>query len=618
MPVGAFNPHDDANSSTVRPTSNPVSTAAERRWPTIGTRFFSEDMSDIIAQFRNAMDTLGVADSAGDDTILTQCLKSVVQPRTNYVTNPRFQVWPWGTSALTSTGETALGWWLAPGTGSTNSVARVTGMVGSTYALEWDRTVAGSAVSELRVFVPNVRIFGGQRVTVSGYIKGDTGTEVHMAVTQVFGNGGSSNVFSADTDAIPLSSTVAAFTLSFDVASVAGKTIGTGGDDYTVFNFARSITGGNGKITFEDIKIEIGAFASRFEVPTPQQTQQYSGAPQSHNYIENPAFEVWQDNTTYALAASTRTFVADRWIARRGSSTGTTISRQTGFNGAKYCLRMQRDAGVSSGQEMSVGQAIESTVARQLAGEWVIFSYDYRTGADYTDTLVRSVLVTGTGEDEAFTPNGTSSSFPTGSVATTVSPGRQRNDPTTSARRCICAPILIPDTTTEIGIVVLYDPSSGVAGSADYVEITNVKLEVCGPNGLATAFAMPDSGQTLDRCQRWYRKSFLQGTVPAQSAGEGTGEIRFPTIVNSADSAGVLTSLGTVRFGTPMKSTPAITLYNPSAANAQARDLDNGLDASNTTARNINPGGFEVAFNANSLSNNGDVYGFHYVADARV
>jgi Carbohydrate esterase, sialic acid-specific acetylesterase len=76
----------------------------------------------------------------------------------------------------------------------------------------------------------------------------------------------------------------------------------------------------------------------------------------------------------------------------------------------------------------------------------------------------------------------------------------------------------------------------------------------------------------LDRCRRYYRKSFALATAPAQNVGSNLGAAFAVSHVAAA-------VFGTrVEFDSNMRAAPTITTYNPAAANANWRDATNSAD----------------------------------------
>lgn len=77
-------------------------------------------------------------------------------------------------------------------------------------------------------------------------------------------------------------------------------------------------------------------------------------------------------------------------------------------------------------------------------------------------------------------------------------------------------------------------------------------------------------------CQRYLFKTFPAGTAPAQNAGVA-GSLGIYSHVASAIFG------GTIFFPVAMRATPTMTHYNPSAANANWRDVTNSADRTRTT-----------------------------------
>lgn len=104
------------------------------------------------------------------------------------------------------------------------------------------------------------------------------------------------------------------------------------------------------------------------------------------------------------------------------------------------------------------------------------------------------------------------------------------------------------------------------------LDIDQIQLEpgaACGP------FARRPLGEELALCRRFYWKSFPMTTAPAQNAGTN-GCLVFPS-----QGASVNTRVQHA-FPETMRATPAVTYFNPGAANAMARDFDAGADCSLT------------------------------------
>jgi len=120
-------------------------------------------------------------------------------------------------------------------------------------------------------------------------------------------------------------------------------------------------------------------------------------------------------------------------------------------------------------------------------------------------------------------------------------------------------------------------------------------------------------GVEIQLCERYFQKSFALGTAPAQNVGVDNGEWRVPQVVGATTTM----QLGWVPFRVRMRGTPAVTLYNPAAANAQARNISINADCSVTTAEVSADTGFSVRATSPSASAAGNTLGLHWRANAR-
>lgn len=132
------------------------------------------------------------------------------------------------------------------------------------------------------------------------------------------------------------------------------------------------------------------------------------------------------------------------------------------------------------------------------------------------------------------------------------------------------------------------------------------------PNAARSPFIMRPYDQELILCQRYLRKSFPRATAIAQNAGiAGAVTIKNPIALGDPSEI--------VYFSPTMRATPVITTYNPSAANANWRDI---TAASDVTV-SVDPGGVLndsslLLATSGTVTTLGDILGIHYKADARL
>lgn len=118
-------------------------------------------------------------------------------------------------------------------------------------------------------------------------------------------------------------------------------------------------------------------------------------------------------------------------------------------------------------------------------------------------------------------------------------------------------------------------------------------------------------GAELQNAQRFYRKSFPQGTKPAQNTGSVVGSICTKNPIAAGEPSQY------VAFAPLMWANPTITTFNPSAANANWRDVTAGADVTIAVdpATALSTDGVLIGTGA-SVATLGDILCAHYTADA--
>ena len=109
----------------------------------------------------------------------------------------------------------------------TPGAAPVAGYEGQYFYRSTTNTLGTStAIYYLQNNIENVQTFAGQTVTLSFWAKSDAARTLNLALTQVFGTGGSSSV--AVTSSVSVTTSWARYSYTVALASISGKTIGTG------------------------------------------------------------------------------------------------------------------------------------------------------------------------------------------------------------------------------------------------------------------------------------------------------------------------------------------------------------------------------------------------------
>lgn len=122
----------------------------------------------------------------------------------------------------------------------------------------------------------------------------------------------------------------------------------------------------------------------------------------------------------------------------------------------------------------------------------------------------------------------------------------------------------------------------GVTGGVNLISTLNATLDITGvqleKGSTATSFDYRSVSTELALCQRYYFKTFPQGTAPAQNAGL-TGAI--------PSWAGGSAYNAIVNFPVIMRAGPTVVAYNPSAANSNFNTGETSTVSTVTTDREL-------------------------------
>jgi hypothetical protein len=141
------------------------------------------------------------------------------------------------------------------------------------------------------------------------------------------------------------------------------------------------------------------------------------------------------------------------------------------------------------------------------------------------------------------------------------------------------------------------------------LDFTGVQFEA---SPVATSFDYVPYPAQLEMCQRYFQKSFAQGTKPAQGVGVGTGEQGTVAVLAAASSI----VFPSTPFVVPMRAAPTITTYNPASANSSARDISGAVDCTGASAQNVSDRQMILTTTGNAATAVGNQIRVHWTASA--
>jgi hypothetical protein len=216
---------------------------------------------------------------AGGDTIQNYS-------RRNYIINGNFDIWQRATSQ-TSDGYGSDDRYANGHTGSTKVHSRQVFTLGQTDVPGNPKYFSRTAVTSVggasnNVFkntkIEYVQSLAGKKATLSFWAKADAPKNIAIEFYQSFGSGGSPSVgiSSIGSQLVALTTSWVKYTITVDIPSITGKTLGTNGNDYLMMYFwfdagssfnVRTASLGQQSGTFDiaQVQLEEGEVATEFE-----------------------------------------------------------------------------------------------------------------------------------------------------------------------------------------------------------------------------------------------------------------------------------------------------------------------------------------------------------------
>ena len=340
------------------------------------------------------------------------------------------------------------------------------------------------------------------------------------------------------------------------------------------------------------------------------------------NRIINGGMDISQRGTSF-VSPSVNTYNLDRWKVQMVTSGTVTVTKNSDVpsnNEFQNSLRVATtaiDTSIAAGDVFQLDQYIEGYNIRDLIGRTFTLSFWVRS----TKTGVHCVAFQNYVGDRSYISeyNVTVSNtwqYKTVTVTgglTAVGTWNYINGVGLAVRFALMAGTNWQSTTGS------WLNSSATATStqvncldsiSNIFAVTGVQLEL---GSQATEFEHRPIGAELALCQRYFDKSFPVSTAPAQNFG------RQGALETLAVRTAGLTGLSSyVRFSVPMRATPSLTFFNPSAANAQARNIDLSSDCSATSGDNTSDNSTKIQYTLPASTVAANLISVHWTASAEL
>jgi hypothetical protein len=190
----------------------------------------------------------------------------------------------------------------------TPGAAPVAGYEGTYFLRHQIASTSTTTFFQTAQLIEDVRTFAGRTVTVSFWAKADAARSMAFYLEQTFGSGGSSIVMPVY-QTFNITTSWARYSVTFDIASVAGKTIGNNSYLYCAFRQGSTTVGS--QLDLWGVQIEEGSVATPF-VPAGGGSQQAELALCHRYYQRYKADSAFDDLGYSGKATSTTVIYANR------------------------------------------------------------------------------------------------------------------------------------------------------------------------------------------------------------------------------------------------------------------------------------------------------------------
>lgn len=332
----------------------------------------------------------------------------------------------------------------------------------------------------------------------------------------------------------------------------------------------------------------------------------------NYNWLINGGFDLAQRQAPGTLTTLTdNKCSADRWrVTRENADVQYVRVDATSESGltSRYYGQFKK---ITSAGKVHICQIVEGINSVPLRSKTIIFQAKMKASASKTIRMAVLELQNAGAMDTIpatlVTAFGADSTDPTLGTNVAVITAAQSKSVTTSWQS-FSVSVTVPTNSKNIICAIWSD--------ADFAANDTLSIAEAG---LFTASAVQAwtprlFGEELRLANRYYWKSFPLDTAPAQNAGT-TGCIRY-----AASRAGAALEYSpTIKYLVPMLSSPTITTYNPSAANAQVRDSAASADCSSVSIAGISDAaGFAFFCTGNASTVVGNQLDVHITAEAEL
>ena len=174
------------------------------------------------------------------------------------------------------------------------------------------------------------------------------------------------------------------------------------------------------------------------------------------------------------------------------------------------------------------------------------------------------------------------------------------------------SPITVTAALNQL-ITMQFTGANAAGGSSIATNTGTLGKVQCELGSVATEFEQETYSTILAKCQRYYEKSFDQGTAPASSSGQ-TGAFEFTQVVGASAAQ----YNPTCQYKVKKRAAATVTFYNWNAAGSQAVNVATGGVSTSLTVRANGDNSFSSTLTTPGGTSAGTSMSFAWTAEAEL
>ena len=336
---------------------------------------------------------------------------------------------------------------------------------------------------------------------------------------------------------------------------------------------------GTGNATFDNLPAGTNGYtlvADSVE-PTGLKWVAPSSSAVNKNYLINGGFAIAQRGTSFSASNNNDdAYTLDRWYILSDTNDVIDVTQDTSTvpTNGQFAIALDVE---TVNKKFGIATIIENKDVIGLVGNTVTFSFKAKVSSTTKLDNVKAAIVAWSGTADTVTSDIISAWGAEGTNPTLIANATYENSPvnlnlTTSYATYSVSAAVDTASTKNLILFVWSDVTDTTAG--DFLYISEAKLEL-GSTPTAFQYAGGTISGELAACQRYYWKTYLQATAPADATTTGMMQLN-----GGSDNGGNL--INTIFYPVTMRAVPTFLAYNVSGASGTWSYDRNGASGTGT------------------------------------